>query len=211
MAPVAAGANPGDGLFGGGGGGGSRDGSVASPNSGRRLRRGGGGGAYPLRGGAGGFGGGGERSRFCRRQRMAAALAAASNSERRRRRQIAWAAVFNEAGTVVITNSTFTGNGSRWRRQQGRFGALARQVWGLGGGLFSNGTITVINSTFRKHRCPGRRGIVNLGDSKFTTSPSTTATATIIYPSSASRHRFRVHLVQSSSSAVRPRSAADRI
>ncbi len=85
-------------------------------------------------------------------------------------------AVFNEAGTVIITNSTFTGNtagaGSGGR---GRFGAKNGTAGkGLGGGVFNhNGTITVTNSTFSANTAAqGGRGIFNLGDSVFETTQS---------------------------------------
>ena len=80
-------------------------------------------------------------------------------------------AVFNEAGTVVITNSTFTGNtasggagGTGASMAAFRRGAAGQ---GLGGGLFNhNGTITVTNSTFSGNTAAqGGRGIFILGDS----------------------------------------------
>ncbi len=88
-------------------------------------------------------------------------------------------AVFNEAGTVVITNSTFTGNTAS--------GTMFGE--GLGGGLFNhNGILTVTNATFSGNtvyqggaqtRQAAGGGIFNLGDSKFNTTSRITATATI--------------------------------
>ena len=89
-------------------------------------------------------------------------------------------AVFNEGGTVVITNSTFTANtaGGGAGGTGARNGTAGK---GLGGGLFNhNGTITVSNSTFSGNTAAqGGRGIFNLGDSIFHSYSSTTATATI--------------------------------
>ena len=65
-------------------------------------------------------------------------------------------AIFNDAGTVVITNSTFTGNTA----SGGGNGS------GMGGGLFGrNGTLKVTNSTFSLDAAAqGGRGIYLLGD-----------------------------------------------
>ena len=74
-------------------------------------------------------------------------------------------AIFNEAGTVVITNSTVTGNTAS--------GGVAGSIYargtdgrGLGGGLFNrNGTVTVTNSTFSANTAAqGGRGVFNLSD-----------------------------------------------
>jgi hypothetical protein len=100
-------------------------------------------------------------------------------------------AIFNEAGTVVITNSTFTANtahgGAGGTGRSGHNGAAGK---GLGGGLFNhNGTITVNDCTFSvntavdgsgTHLNFGGRDVFNLGDSNQNTIPgSTKATATI--------------------------------
>ena len=75
-------------------------------------------------------------------------------------------AVFNEGGTVVITNSTFTGN----KALGGAGGGDADAGMGLGGGLFNyNGAITVTNSTFSGNTAKGGRGIVVLADGANTT------------------------------------------
>jgi hypothetical protein len=96
-------------------------------------------------------------------------------------------AVFNEAGTVVITNSTFTANttsggaggagpaappGSTFNGTAGK---------GLGGGLFNhNGIITVTNSTFSANTAAdGGRDVFNLGDSNGNTTTRTIASAAI--------------------------------
>ena len=127
-----------------------------------------GGGGHGSVGGAGGYGGGGGGSVYSAGGGGGGAGMGG--------------AVFNEAGTVVITNSTFTGNtasggtgGAGFHDNSGAAGQ------GLGGGLFNhNGTITVTNSTFSGNTAAqGGRGIFNLGDSVFTTSSSTTAAAII--------------------------------
>jgi hypothetical protein len=76
-------------------------------------------------------------------------------------------AIFNEAGTVVITNSTFTGNlakgGAGSIVLSGIGGAAGR---GLGGGLFNhNGLVTVVNSTFSANTAnQGGGSIFTVGD-----------------------------------------------
>jgi hypothetical protein len=58
-------------------------------------------------------------------------------------------AVFNYAGTVTITNSTFTGNTASGGGGGGAFGSTPGQAGhGLGGGIFNlNGTVTLNNDT----------------------------------------------------------------
>jgi hypothetical protein len=92
-------------------------------------------------------------------------------------------AIFNEGGTVVITNSTFTGDsavaGAAGTGFMGHNGTAGK---GLGGGLFNlNGTITLTNSTFSGNTAAdGGRDVFNLGDSVDKTyTTTTTATATI--------------------------------
>jgi hypothetical protein len=90
-------------------------------------------------------------------------------------------AVFNEAGTVTINNSTFTGNTA----QGGNVGfdvyATVSPGAGVGGGLFNhNGTITITNSTFSLNTAAqGGRDVFNLGDSIGATTDSRSATALI--------------------------------
>ena len=115
-------------------------------------------------------------------------------------------AVFNEAGTVVITNSTFTGNtASGGAGGTGANGANGTAGQGLGGGLFNhNGTITVTNSTFSGNTAAqGGRGIFNLGDSAADTTASASPT-----PSSARATPTCPTWWSIRSAAVRPRSAA---
>ena len=179
-------------MFGGGGGGGSRDGSVASPNGAAGgFGAGGGGGAYSTgNGGAGGFGGGGGGAVLFAGGPggyLGGNGGGGSNSQTGGGGGGAGmgGAVFNEAGTVVITNSTFTGNvAAGGGGGSGRFGAKnGTDGSARGGGLFNhNGAITVTNSTFSANTAAqGGRSILNFGDSQFNTTASTTATATITY------------------------------
>jgi YDG domain len=135
------------GFGGGGGGGGSGKGvviSITGENGGNGGFGGGGGGAgggsYFGTAGSGGFGGG-----------NAAGAQAGGGAGM-------GGAVFNEAGTVTITNSTFTGNKAIGGTGGGK---------GLGGGLFNhNGLIEVAVSTFSLNTAAqGGRGIFNLDDS----------------------------------------------
>lgn len=148
----------GNGGFGGGGGGGGEntsvspdDGSVSqSAESGGNGGFGGGGGGYGsddndsakpgaggLGAGTGGFASGGGGAGL-------------------------GGAVFNNAGTVTITNSTFTGNAAKGGLNTG--GNASGK--GLGGGVFSrDGTITVANATFSGNTAAaGGRGVFLYGD-----------------------------------------------
>ena len=86
-------------------------------------------------------------------------------------------AVFNEAGTVVITDSTFTLNAAiGGAGGAGVSFSTGGAGLGLGGGLFNhNGAITVTNSTFSGNTAAdGGRGIVIIADGA-----NATATAVI--------------------------------
>ena len=75
-------------------------------------------------------------------------------------------AVFNDGGTVTITNSTLTGNTA-----QGGTGANNGE--GLGGAIFSlNGTLNTLNATISSNSANAADGIYVYGD-------NATATATI--------------------------------
>jgi hypothetical protein len=132
----------GNGGFGGGGGGGGFGGG----GGGGGGFGGGGGGCYHGGGGGGGYGGGNGG------QRGGGGGAGMGG------------AVFNDAGTVVITNSTFYDNSAIG----GAAGlSTAQSGKGLGGGLFNyQGTITVNDSTFSENTAnQGGRQIFNLGAS----------------------------------------------
>ena len=167
-------AGGGTGGFGGGGGGGAGNGNPNQPPGGAGGFGGGGGGGgyFGSMGGAGGFGGGGGGAGGVGGPAGAGgygggAGGAVGVNAGGGGGAPAWAAVFNEAGAVLITNSTFTGNtaaGGAGGIAQGQKSGTAGQ--GLGGGLFNhNGVITVTNSTFSLNTAAqGGRGIVNLGD-----------------------------------------------
>jgi Bacterial Ig-like domain (group 3) len=142
----------GGGGFGGGGGGGSGGGAGAGGS--------GAGGGYGAGGGRkGGHGDGG-----------AAGGGAAMGG-----------AVFSEAGTVVITNSTITGNtASGGAGGAGHTYGTAGQGLGLGGGLFNhNGTITITNSTFSANTVKNGDGSNGNGRDVFNLGDGATATAKI--------------------------------
>ncbi len=169
-------ATGGAGGFGGGGGAG---GAVNSPNAGGAggFGGGGGGGVHSAGaggvslygGGAGGAGGGGYKG-------VVGGGGGGGGAGM-------GGAVFNEAGVVYITNSTFTANaakggaGGTWGHSTGSNGL------GLGSGLFNhNGSVTVTNSTFSLNTADqGGRDIFSLGDSVGNSTASTTATATITH------------------------------
>jgi hypothetical protein len=185
---------PATGGFGGGGGGGlgyiqiSTTRVPSQPGAAGNFGGGGGGGGFvPASGGKGGFGGGGGGgyggSQYGGGTGGAKPLAAAGGGGAGM-----GGALFNEAGTVVITNSTFTGNttsgGAGGTGPAGPPGSTFNGTAGkgLGGGLFNhNGMITVTNSTFSANTAAdGGRDVFNLGDSNGNTTPTgTTATATI--------------------------------
>jgi hypothetical protein len=85
-------------------------------------------------------------------------------------------AIFNDSGTVTITNSTITGNSAVGGTGGAGSSALAKGAsgQGLGGGLFNrNGTVTILNCTVSGNTAAdGGRGVYNLGD-------GATATATV--------------------------------
>ena len=148
----------GTGGFGGGGGGGAEntdvnvdDGSVSqSAENGGNGGFGGGGGGYGsddnalAEPGAGGFGAG------------TGGFASGGGGAG------LGGAVFNNAGTVTITNSTITGNVA----QGGVNTGATVRAKGLGGGLFSrNGTVTIGNGTFSGNTAAaGARGVFLYGD-----------------------------------------------
>ncbi|BBO33798.1 choice-of-anchor Q domain-containing protein [Lacipirellula parvula] len=170
------------GGFGGGGGGGASDGSSSGGKSGGYGGFGGGGGGgggasvFPGTGGVGGFGGGGGGT-GSRASAGAGGFGggAGNNSYAGGGGAGMGGAVFNEAGVVVITNSTLNGNAAIGGGGGGEAGA------GLGGALFNrNGTLTVASSTISGNTAAqGGRGIFNLGDYIGSTTESTTATAIV--------------------------------
>ncbi|HWB13080.1 MAG TPA: DUF4214 domain-containing protein [Pirellulales bacterium] len=133
---LAFGGDGGAGGFGGGGGGGGGDEGDPGSTSGAA--------------GAGGFGGGagGGSSDFANPGGGGAGMGGA---------------VFNEAGTVTVTNCTFYGN-SATGGASGGSGASAGQ--GLGGAVFNhNGTLTVLSATFSGNSAGNNAGgVYNLAD-----------------------------------------------
>src|SRR5262249_37602245 len=73
-------------------------------------------------------------------------------------------AIFNEAGTINIINSTFAANSAAGGA--GGLGGFGGAGPGLGGALFHhNGTIPVTHSPLSRNTpAPGSRAISNLGD-----------------------------------------------
>jgi Bacterial Ig-like domain (group 3) len=183
------GVHPTAGGFGGGGGGGLASittpiGPEASqPGAAGNFGGGGGGGGFaPAFGGKGGFGGGGGGG-YGGTQYGGGSGGAKPDVGGGGGGAGMGGAVFNEAGTVVVTNSTFTGNtasgGAGGNPGVNGFNGTAGK--GLGGGLFNhNGIITVTNSTFSANTAAdGGRDVFNLGDSNGNTTTGTTATAAI--------------------------------
>jgi CSLREA domain-containing protein len=177
-------ASGGAGGFGGGGGGAGGSSKIGGFNNNNYYSGG--------SGGRGGFGGGGGGGTDFRAGGVGGYGGGAGGAGSRPKYLVAYGgggggsgmggAVFNEAGTVIITNSTFTANSATGNI--GGNGTLKKQAGsgaGLGGALFNhNGTIQVTNSTFSLNTAAqGGRGIFNLGDSAGKTTTSTTATANI--------------------------------
>jgi hypothetical protein len=179
----------GGGGFGGGGSGGfAKNSATPSAQAGGAGGFGGGGGgggvifpAHAAAGGAGGFGGGGGGGGSGGGTQYGGGSGGAGVEATGGGGGAGMGgAVFNEAGTVVITNSTLTANtASGGAAGVGAFNGTAGK--GLGGGLFNhNGLISVINSTFSANTAAqGGRDVFTLGDSTGNTTASTTATATI--------------------------------
>jgi hypothetical protein len=90
-------------------------------------------------------------------------------------------AIFNEAGSVTITNSTLTGNSALGGAGGGTGHHAGTAGAGVGGAVFNhNGTIYVTNSTLSSNTAdPGGRDIYNLGDTVGTTNGGATAVAFI--------------------------------
>jgi hypothetical protein len=164
--PSGGAAGTGAGGFGGGGGGGN--GGSTSGGAGGFGGGGGGGagfnGSTPLdgNGGAGGFGGGGGAGGYSSGTGGAGGFGGgngANYSGSGGGGAGMGGAVFNNGGTVTITNSTLSGNTA-----QGGTGGSAGQ--GLGGGVFSrNGSLTILNSTLTSNTAAqGGRGVYVLGD-----------------------------------------------
>lgn len=162
----------GDGSFGGGGGGGGSDGSSSGGYAGGIGGYGGGGGgggyasAFPGIGGAGGFGGGaGGNSGFGGNGGTGMG-----------------GAIFNEAGVVIISNSTLAANTAvGGAGGVGDFGENGAGGSGFGGALYNhNGAITLSSSTISANiAAQGGRGVYNLGDDEYATTESITAAAVI--------------------------------
>jgi hypothetical protein len=158
------------GGFGGGGGGGSGNGGSAPGGAGGAGGFGGGGagggrGTSGGAGAAGGFGGGGGGGGFSSGTAGAAGAAGfgggagAANAGDGGGGAGLGGAIFNDGGTLSITNSTLTGNTAA-----GGTGAGAGQ--GLGGAVFNrNGTLTILSSTISSNTAAdGGQGVYVLGD-----------------------------------------------
>ncbi|WP_428308554.1 choice-of-anchor Q domain-containing protein [Lacipirellula sp.] len=153
-----------DGGFGGGGAGGASDGSSSGGQPGGIGGYGGGGGgggyasSFPGIGGTGGFGGGNGGN---------SGIGGNGGSGM-------GGAIFNEAGIVIISNSTLAANTA-----VGGVGDVGGS--GIGGAVFNhNGTITISSSTiFANIAAQAGRGVYNLGDDQYATTDSITAAAVI--------------------------------
>ena len=167
-----------DGGFGGGAGGGSSDGSSSGGQPGGigGYGGGGGGGGYASSfagiGGAGGFGGGAGGNSGGPGRGAAGGNGGAGMG----------GAIFNEAGVVIISNSTLAANAAvGGAGGVGEFGGNSAGGSGLGGALFNhNGAITISSSTISANvAAQGGRGVYNLGGDENATTDSTTAIAVI--------------------------------
>jgi hypothetical protein len=143
-----------DGDFGGGGGGGYGNGTGGSGGKGGFGAGGGGGGFDGTAGGSGGFGGGGGGSPGEGGSGAGSVYGGGSGGNGGGGGAGMGGAIFNEGGTVTITNSTITGNsalggaggtGTVPDHFPGSDGTAGK---GLGGGIFNlNGTVTLNNDT----------------------------------------------------------------
>ncbi|AMV41026.1 hypothetical protein VT85_26560 (plasmid) [Planctomyces sp. SH-PL62] len=181
-----------DGGFGGGGGGGFGGGLTATSGAGGAggfgAGGGGGGGGYAFgagAGGAGGFGGGGGGGNL---SAQGAGGYGGGNAVNIGGVSTAGGgagmggAVFNEAGVVVITNSTITGNTAIGGDGGGGYPLPTTRAAGkgLGGGLFNhNGTVTVTDSDFTGNTAAQGAALRSLSDSNGNTTASVSAAAYI--------------------------------
>ena len=164
--PGAAGTSSLDGGPGGfgGGGGGSATTTTSSPNGGAGGFGGGGGGGGGIlgfSGGAGGFGGGGAAGFDPANIRNFGGFAGGNGGA-----QVGGGgaglggAIFNNGGTVTVTNSTVANNSAILGTSSSNNGQ------GLGGGIFSrNGSVTLLNTTISSNfAAQGGRGVFLVSD-----------------------------------------------
>lgn len=155
-AAPANGGNGGAGAYGGGGGGAGADGP-APGTPGNGGFGGGGGGFAPAGGsggGTGGFGGGGGANGGA-----GGVLAGNANASTGGGGAGLGGAIFNDSGTMTISNSTFKSNTAT-------AGTGANNGSSRGGGVFSrNGSTTILNATFSNNSAGGTFGAIEtVGD-----------------------------------------------
>jgi hypothetical protein len=144
-----------DGDFGGGGGGGYGGGTNGSGPGGKGGfgGGGGGGGAFSTAGGGGGFGGGGGGAPSGTGTVAGSVYGGGSGFNGGGGGAGMGGAIFNDQGSVTITNSTITGNtasgGAGGTGSDPKLsGSAGTAGKGLGGGIFNlNGTVTLNNDT----------------------------------------------------------------
>lgn len=91
-------------------------------------------------------------------------------------------AIFNNGGTVIITNSTLTGNTATGGARGAGAAFLQAPGLGLGGAIFNrNGTLTILNSTIALNAATNGGAAVGSGDAGgiYTLSDGTGSTATL--------------------------------
>ncbi len=175
----------GAGGFGGGGGGGGR----FQPGAAGGFGGGGGGGHTYSAGGGGGFGGGSGGTGGTGFRGGGGGGGAGLG-----------AGIFNDGGTILINNSTITGNMAQGGTGgAGFYNATAGTVGsGLGGGLFNrNGTVTITNATIAGNTANDGGGIYNLGDAATAT---LSLTNTIVANSTATTDLFDNSIASGSTS-----------
>jgi hypothetical protein len=166
-------AGGGDGGFGGGGGGGPAESINSDTQTAGNGGFGGGGGARGFgsgAGGTGGFGGGGGYGDSATGIGGFGGGNQDNNSFGGGGGAGMGGAIFNDGGTVSLSNSTFTANTARG----GAGGAGAQAGQGLGGAIFNyNGSLSSLNSTISLNSADNASGIYNLADNSTSTSSIT--------------------------------------
>lgn len=160
---------------GGGGAGGGNGGSSLNGGDGSGFGGGGGGAAYGGSGGAGAFGGGGGGDSNGFGASTPGGLGGGSGDHGGGGGGGFGAGIFNRSGTVSVADSTFSSNRAIGGTAGSGFGQ-SEKGRGLGGGIFNQDTLTVVNSSFSNNQANDGNGggIYNL-----TTNPVTIINSTI--------------------------------
>ncbi|WP_435020358.1 putative Ig domain-containing protein [Tundrisphaera sp. TA3] len=162
-----------DGGFGGGGGGGNDNFNGGQAGGDGGFGAGGGGGTYGTGGGNGGFGGGGGGA-YQRFADPATGLGGYGGGNGDASTNATGpggggaglgGAIFNNEGTIILTNSTLVSNTTIGGAGGVGWGSGGQAGLGIGGAIFNrNGSLTIFNSTITANTSTVATGVVSLAD-----------------------------------------------